>query len=72
VFTVMNFFSDNSNAATRARKLAWKGDENFKNHDPWNAFDIDWFNKVKQDFKVGREVDYSFKYDWQGTGKWDE
>ena len=72
VYTVMNFFSDNSNAATRARKLAWKGDDNFKNHDPWDAFDMDWFTKVKQDFKVGRHVDYSFKYDWQGTGKWDE
>ena len=35
-------------------------------------FDIDWFTKVKQDFKVGREMDYSFKYDWQGSGKWNE
>ena len=72
VYTVMNFFSDNSNAASRARKLAWKDDDKFKNRDPWNAFDMDWFNKVKEDFKVGREVDYSFKYNWQGKGKWYE
>jgi hypothetical protein len=72
VFTVMNFFGDNSNAAIRARKLAWKGDPNFKGKDPWSAFDSDWFSKVKQDFATARYHDYSFKYDWQGKGKWND
>ena len=30
----MNFYSDNSNASTRARKLAWKGDDSKKHKDP--------------------------------------
>jgi hypothetical protein len=68
----MNFYSDNSNASTRARKLAWKGDDSKKHKDPWNAFDAIEFNKLKEVFKEYRSIDFSFKYAWQGTGKWDE
>jgi len=72
VYCIMNFYGDNSNAATRARKLAWKGDDNKKHKDPWNAFDAIEFNKLKKVFKEYRSIDFSFKYDWQGMGKWDE
>ncbi len=70
VYTVMNFFSNNSASVKRARKLAWKDDETFKDRKVDDAFDADWFYKITQDFRTARKVDYSFKYEWSGTGKW--
>ena len=47
-------------------------DKNKKHKDPWNAFSEEEFNNVKELFKQYRSIDFSFKYEWQGTGKWDE
>ena len=66
----MNFFSNNSASVKRARKLAWKDDETFKDRKVDDAFDADWFHEITQDFITARKVDYSFKYEWSGTGKW--
>jgi hypothetical protein len=71
VWGLVNFYSDNSNAATRARRLAWKGDDKFKDRDPWDAFDVDTFTKEKQEFLKIRNLDLSFNHSWNGTGKWD-
>ena len=67
----MDFTRDNGNAVIRARKLAWKGDENKKGKDPYNAFDSAIFKQHQREFYRFRDTDLSFKYDWQGKGKWD-
>ena len=68
---LVNFYSNNSNSAVRARKLAWKGDERFKGRDPWDAFSVEDFDQQKQDFMKIRNTDLSFEHAWQGSGKWD-
>lgn len=70
VWGLVNFYSNNSNSATRARKLAWKGDERFKDRDPWDAFNMEDFDQQKQDFVKIRNTDLSFEHAWQGSGKW--
>tara|TARA_R110000868_G_scaffold115478_1_gene308329 strand:- start:9905 stop:12109 length:2205 start_codon:yes stop_codon:yes gene_type:complete len=70
VWGLVDFTQDASNAAARARKLAWKNDPKFKDADPWNAWDIDKFVAKKHEFAKFRNLDLSFKYDWQGSGKW--
>ena len=66
----MEFGKDNSNAVIRARKLAWKGDESKKNKDPYNAFDPAVYKDNERNFMRVRNLDLSFKYAWQGKGKW--
>ena len=70
VWAIMEFGKDNSNAVIRARKLAWKGDENKKNKDPYNAFDHNVYRENEKNFVKIRNLDLSFKYMWQGKGKW--
>jgi hypothetical protein len=67
----MDFTRDNSNAAIRARRLAWKGDPNKKDKDPYNAYDKEVFKEHERMFLNYRNLDLSFKYSWQGKGKWD-
>lgn len=43
VWGLVNFYTDSSNSAARARKLAWRGDEKFTGRDPWDAFSLDEF-----------------------------
>jgi hypothetical protein len=69
VWAQMDFTRDNSNAAIRARKLAWKGTEKTK-QDPFNASIPIEFAKNNLEYLTIRELDYSFKYEWQGKGKW--
>jgi radical SAM superfamily enzyme YgiQ (UPF0313 family) len=69
VWALMDFTRDNSNAAVRSRKLAWKGTDK-KNKDPLNAHDPYEFAKQGLEYVAIRELDFSFKYDWKGTGKW--
>ena len=71
VWALMDFTRDNSNAAIRARKLAWKGTDK-ASRDPTQAFDYREFNHLTQEFKKMRNTDLSFKYAWQGKGKWNE
>ena len=70
VWSIMDFTRDNSNSVVRARKLAWKGTEKAK-QDPYNAFDLNTFKRHERDFLMHRNLNFSFKYAWQGKGKWD-
>jgi radical SAM superfamily enzyme YgiQ (UPF0313 family) len=70
VWKLTIFSKDNSNSAIRARKLAWRGDETKKDLDPYNAFKEDELWNLSKDFINVRQLDFSFTYDWQGTGKW--
>jgi len=72
VWAIMDFTRDNSNAVIRARKLAWKGDANKSHLDPENAHDRTIFKENEQKFLKYRNLDLSFKYKWQGKGKWNE
>ena len=69
VWGIVDFSRTNSNAAARARKLAWKGTD-LATKDPWNAHDPEWFEQAKRDFMTTRHTDLSFKYAWKGSGKW--
>jgi len=71
VWAIMDFTRDNSNAAIRARKLAWKGDLDKKERDPYNAYDKEVFKEHERMFLKYRNLDLSFKYIWEGKGKWD-
>lgn len=71
VWAIMDFTRDNSNAAIRARKLAWKGDPDKKERDPYHAHDKKVFKEHERMFLKYRNLDLSFKYVWTGTGKWD-
>lgn len=70
VWAIMDFTRDNSNAAVRARKLAWKGDEDKKSRDPYDAHNRQVFKDHERMFLKYRNLDLSFKYTWQGKGKW--
>jgi hypothetical protein len=70
VWGIVDFSRENSNAAARARKLAWKGTD-LASKDPWNAHDPKWFEQAKREFMTTRHIDFSFKYAWKGSGKWD-
>ena len=70
VWKLTIFSKDNSNSAVRARKLAWRGDEDKKDLDPYNAFNEEDLWSLSKDFINARQLDFSFTYDWQGTGKW--
>ena len=70
VWSIMDFTRDNSNAAIRSRKLAWKGDPSKKHLDPENAHDPEIFKQNEKDFLTYRNMDLSFKYAWKGSGKW--
>jgi len=70
VWAIMDFTRDNSNAVVRARKLAWKGDVDKKNKDPYNAFDPTIFRTHEKMFLRYRNLDLSFKHKWKGQGKW--
>ena len=72
VWSIMDFTRDNSNAVIRARKLAWKGDADKKTKDPYNAYDYGKFRQDQKDFISVRNIDFSFKYEWQGEGDWGE
>jgi anaerobic magnesium-protoporphyrin IX monomethyl ester cyclase len=72
VWAIMDFTRDNSNAAIRARKLAWKGDDTKKHLNPESAYDREIFKRNEKDFLNIRNLDLSFKYKWQGTGKWNK
>ena len=69
VWSIMDFTRDNSNSVVRARKLAWKGTDKAK-RDPYDAFDLDTFKEHEREFLQTRNIDFSFKYAWQGKGKW--
>jgi hypothetical protein len=69
VWSLMNFTRENSNSAIRARKLAWKGTPS-ESQDPKNAFDKDKYKRLEKDFLIYRSLDLSFKFEWQGQGKW--
>lgn len=71
VWSIMDFTRDNSNAAIRARRLAWKGTDKSKK-DPYNAFDENEYWEKSQKFFEIRDLDFSFNYSWQGSGKWDK
>lgn len=71
IWSIMDFTRDNSNAAIRARKLAWKGTEK-ASRDPMNAHNPDEFREHEQEFLYTRNTDFSFKYAWQGNGEWNE
>jgi len=70
VWAIMDFTRENSNAVVRARRLAWKGDPDKKNKDPYNAYDKEVFREHEKLFLRYRNIDLSFKYAWNGTGKW--
>jgi len=70
VWAIMDFTRDNSNAVVRARKLAWKGDVDKKDKDPYNAFDPTIFRTHEKMFLRYRNLDLSFKHKWKGQGKW--
>jgi radical SAM superfamily enzyme YgiQ (UPF0313 family) len=70
VWAIMDFTRENSNAVVRARRLAWKGDPDKKNKDPYSAYDKDVFREHEKQFLKFRNIDLSFKYMWQGKGKW--
>ena len=70
VWQITIFTKDTSNSAVRARKLAWKGDPNKKGLDPHNAWSEEAFWDISEDFIKTRQLDFSFTYDWQGSGKW--
>ena len=70
VWAIMDFTRDNGNAVIRARKLAWKGDEDKKSKDPHNAFDSKVFKDQQMEFYDFRDTDFSFKHKWQGKGSW--
>ena len=69
VWSLMNFTRENSNGAIRARKLAWKGTPS-ESQDPKNAYDKDKYKRLEKDFLIYRSLDLSFKFEWQGQGKW--
>jgi len=71
VWAIMDFTRDNGNAVIRARKLAWMKDPAKKGKDPYNAFDSEIFKEQQKQFYRFRDTDLSFKYEWQGSGKWD-
>ena len=71
VWAIMDFTRDNGNAVVRARKLAWMKDPAKKGKDPYNAFDSEIFKEQQKQFYRFRDTDLSFKYEWQGSGKWD-
>ena len=71
VWAIMDFTRDNGNAVVRARKLAWMKDPAKKGKDPYNAFDSEIFKAQQKHFYRFRDTDLSFKYEWQGSGKWD-
>ena len=71
VWAIMDFTRDNGNAVIRARKLAWMKDPAKKGRDPYNAFDSEIFKEQQKQFYRFRDTDLSFKYEWQGSGKWD-
>jgi len=71
VWAIMDFTRDNGNAVIRARKLAWMKDPAKKERDPYNAFDSEIFKEQQKQFYRFRDTDLSFKYEWQGSGKWD-
>tara|TARA_B100002019_G_C21273703_1_gene603878 strand:- start:1605 stop:3767 length:2163 start_codon:yes stop_codon:yes gene_type:complete len=70
VWAIMDFTRDNGNAVIRARKLAWKGDADKKGKDPYSAYDKNVFAANEKAFLRTRNLDFSFKYDWKGKGKW--
>jgi anaerobic magnesium-protoporphyrin IX monomethyl ester cyclase len=72
VWAIMDFTRDNSNAAIRSRKLAWKGDDTKKHLNPESAWDRELFKRNEREFLSLRNLDLSFKYKWQGNGKWDK
>lgn len=72
VWKITDFSRDTSNSAVRARKLAWKGDPLKSDLDPTNAWSEEYFWELSKDFVNIRQLDFSFKYDWQGTGKWEK
>lgn len=71
VWSIMDFTRDNSNAAIRARRLAWKGTDKSKK-DPYNAFEQNEYWEKCQKFFEYRDLDFSFNYSWQGQGKWNK
>jgi len=71
VWALMDFSSDNSNAAIRARKLAWKGTDK-ATRDPTKAHDEDEFYEKKKEFQKIRNLDLSFSYQWKEQGTWNE
>ena len=70
VWAIMDFTRDNGNAVIRARKLAWKGDPDKKSKDPYSAYDKNVFAANEKAFLRTRNLDFSFKYEWKGKGKW--
>jgi radical SAM superfamily enzyme YgiQ (UPF0313 family) len=70
VWAIMDFTRDNGNAVIRARKLAWKGDADKKGKDPYSAYDKNVFAANEKAFLRTRNLDFSFKYEWKGKGKW--
>ena len=70
VYQNVNFHQEVSSSVVRARRLAWKGQDYYKERDPYKAFDkIEWMND-KNIFAKWRTHDFSFKYQWKGSGKW--
>lgn len=70
VWHIVDFSRDTSNSAVRARKLAWKGDPSKLDLDPTNAYKEEKFWELGKEFIKIRQLDFSFKYAWQGSGKW--
>ena len=71
VWALMDFTRDNSNAAVRARKLAWKGTDK-STRDPYQAHDSQEFERLRHEFVKIRDLDLSFKHAWKGQGKWNK
>lgn len=70
VWNIVDFSRDTSNSVVRARKLAWKDDLEKKTIDPTNAYQEEKFWELSKEFLKIRQLDFSFNYKWQGSGKW--
>lgn len=70
VWMIVDFTQDTSNSAIRARKLAWKDDPVLRKQDPANAHSLERIFELSKEFVKIRQLDFSFKYSWQGKGKW--
>tara|TARA_R110000744_G_scaffold328646_1_gene434215 strand:- start:2476 stop:4641 length:2166 start_codon:yes stop_codon:yes gene_type:complete len=70
VYQMMDFTRENSSAAIRARRLAWKGDAKFKDRDTSNAWIFEEQLENERIFSENRDRDFSFDFKWKNNGQW--
>jgi radical SAM superfamily enzyme YgiQ (UPF0313 family) len=64
-FYFQDFTRLKSNTAKRARKLAKPKWDQETGRD-----DMEYWNLIQEEFKLNKEIDFSFKYHYVGTGDW--